>query len=304
MEPNDDSAETVTKPRRSRQPKAERRIQVYRMTDGKRKEQGTFPETVIGDPFERRLSPFISEMFGPGSYKIDVRSTKGTFENSFEIEIGESEPESDQNIIDVEPDINDDVYDDDAGGAAYAVNGHLPATVAEMENLLLKERLRSMEENQSKRPGGSSETDVLIAALKESHREQRDLMMLMLNNAQKPQQDPTALAMTMLENSFGMISKARTLTDEIAPADRSGDDSFLGNAARVVESVGKAAPAFMPMISSLLGGGAAASRVTTPARPAAPQGNADNAAPAPASEVRTGELSDLAGKIKQKDGKK
>ena len=83
-----DAEETDTRPRRTRQPKADRKVCVSRIVNGKPKEYGSFPESVVGEPLERRLLPFLTEMNAPaGDYKIDIRKPNGHFERSFDFSI-------------------------------------------------------------------------------------------------------------------------------------------------------------------------------------------------------------------------
>ncbi len=281
------------KPRRTRQPKAERRVVVYRVVDGKQKEHGSYPETVIGDPLERRLPTFLNEMCGAGDYKVDIRNARGHFEESFTIEIPDTEPMDRERIIDIEPEDHLDTDQEEFLSAADA--GQLNA--AEVENLLLKERLRRLEEDaQRQKHGTQSEMQTLISALEESRREQRELMMLMITQAQKPQQDATTQAMNILEKSLGIVTKAKAISEEIAPQQESGSsESFMGGAARLIDSVGKNAGTFAPLLSSLIGGSRPPVMPTQP-RPAAqpveqPASNGSGNNP--------GELADLAAKIQQ-----
>lgn len=245
-----DTANAGTRPRRSRQPKADRRVCIYRVIDGNAKEQGSFPEAVIGDPLERRLPTFLKEMFGAGEYKVDLRKTNGHFERSFPISIAESEPERER-IIDIER----EEFDDDRDEYSFPDSpspGQMSA--ADVENMLLKERLKRFEEDARRQKSGShSETHVLISALEESRREQRELMMMMLNQSQKPQQDATLQAMNMLEKSFGMITKAKALSEEIAPSGSSeGDGGYMAGGAKLLDSIGRNAGTFLPLLAGLM----------------------------------------------------
>lgn len=284
----------TTRPRRSRQPKAERRIFVYRLIDGKPKEQGSFPEAVIGEPLERRLPTFLKEMFGTGDFKVEIRKPNGHFERSYDFSIAaEIEPEQER-IIDIEP----EEFDDEPDDLSFPENtGQMSAV--EVENMLLKERLRRLEEDTANRKtGNQSETQSLIAALEESRREQREMMMMMLAQAQKPQQDATLQAMSMLEKSFGMISKARDLSEQIAPTgsnEGSGGGSFIADGAKLIDSLGRNAGTFLPIITGLI----PKAPIPSPAgRPPVPQ------VQEAVSNGSTSDLSDLAAKIQKKEAEK
>lgn len=287
MNQSENKEVTETKPRKARQPKAERRVVVYRLTDGKQKEQGTFPDATIGDPLERRLPAFLSEMFGPGEYKIDTRNARGRFEESFSLTIAESEPpEQQERIIDVDLEEFDDQEPEEFSTEDA---GNMNAT--EVENLLLKERLRRLEEDaQRQKHGTQSEMQTLIAALEESRREQRELMMLMIAQAQKPQQDATTQAMNILEKSLGIVTKAKAISEEIAPQAAAGEtESFMGGAARLIDSVGKNAGTFAPLLSGILGINRPQPTEAMPRPPATTTDGNNN----------PGELTELAAKIQQ-----
>ncbi|MGD9561989.1 MAG: hypothetical protein AB7F88_07195 [Pyrinomonadaceae bacterium] len=276
-----DADEPDTKPRKSRQPKADRRVFVYRVADGKPKEQGSFPEAVIGDPLERRLPTFLKEMFGHGDYRVETRKPNGHFEKSFEFSIADTEPERER-IVDVEPEDfeAENILDGDDFGQMNSV---------EVENLLLKERLKRLEEDISRQKSGTqTETQTLISALEESRREQRELMMMMIAQSQKPQQDATTQAMNILEKSLGIVTKAKAISEEIAPQESQSNGSFIGDAARLIDSLGKNAGTFAPFVMSALGGTKAATATAT----------------RPTQAVSAGELANLAEKIQKRNVEK
>jgi hypothetical protein len=280
------------KPSRARRKKTDkRRAFVYRMESGRAKEQGSFPEAVVGEPLERRMPTFLKEMFGPGEYKIEVRKDNGRFEKAFDLSIVEEAEEVSRHgdiEIDAEPDETDDSIYADFQEPAGRMN-----TVA-VENLLLKERLKRIEDEVSRqRTGNQTETQTLIAALEQSRQEQRELMMLMLRQAQQPPQDATAQAMNILEKSLGIVTKAKAISEEIAPngSNETGSGSLLSDGAKLIDSLGRNAGTFLPLIMA----GARsphpprAAAATAPAGP--PNGNTTSA----------GELSNLASRIQKKE---
>ncbi len=289
-EATDNAENDATRPRRSRQPKADRRVCIYRLIDGNWKEQGVFPEAVIGDPLERRLPTFLKDMFGTGEYKVDLRKANGHFEKSFPISIAESEPEHER-VIDLEPEEFEEEPE------AYSLNengGNLTAT--EVENLLLKERLRRLEEDaQRNKSGSQGEMQTLISALEESRREQRELLLMMLQQAQKPQADAGTLAMGMMQQSLEMVKSAKSMAEEIAPGGSGeGSGGFLADGAKMIDSLGRAAPTFLPILAGLM-----------PRSPQAPANPTFNEAPpfipAPVENNGGGELAELAEKIHKKE---
>ena len=270
------------KPRRTRKRNEERRVFVYRMIDGKPKEQGAFPETAIGSPLERRLPNFLKELFGEGDYRTEIRKPNGHFERALDFSIA-TEPAR-QNIIEFEP---EEDFEEEPEIYQFAGNaGQMNAV--EVENLLLKERLKRLEDEVLRsNKGNQSESQTLIAALEESRREQRELMMMMLNQQQKPQQDATTQAMNLLEKSFGMVTKARAISDELAPPE-TNSNGYLGEAANLINALGKNASTFLPMFMN---------RSAPTAKPPTAQKTSASKA---TNGNQSGELSDLLAKVKNK----
>ena len=114
-------------------------------------------------------------------------------------------------------------------------------------------------------------------------------MLMMLNQQQKPQQDATTQAMNLLEKSFGMVTKARAISDELAPPEASSSTSYLGDAAKLIDSLGKNASTFLPMFMNR--------STPTPKPPTAPRNSASKATN---GSNQSGELSDLLAKVKNK----
>lgn len=241
-----DEETSERKPRKSRKRNVEKRVFVYRMISGTPKEQGSFPETSIGTPFERRLPMFVKELFGEGDYRIETRKPNGHFERAFDISIS-TETEKPENARQIVLNIDDEDFDDESENLSFDnQNGQMNSV--EVENLFLKDRLKRLEDDyQRQKSGTQSESQTLIAALEESRREQRELMMMMLAQSQKPQQDATTQAMNILEKSLGIVTKAKAISEEIAPTETESSNSFLGDAAKLVDSLGKNAGTFLPM---------------------------------------------------------
>ncbi len=293
VETDFDGDTSEKKPRRTRRRNEERRVFVYRMIDGKPKEQGAFPETAIGTPLERRLPTFLKELFGEGEYRTEIRKPNGHFERAFDFSIA-TEPQraerERENIVET------DLEDFDEEPEDYPLTGNAgQMNAVEVENLLLRERLKRFEEELSRnKSGNQSDSQTLIAALEESRREQRELMMLMLSQSQKPQQDATTQAMNILEKSLGIVTKAKAISEEIAPPETNSNGSFLGDAAVFMDSLGKNAGAFIPM---LLGNRSNVQPNRPIKRASKPATTTDNTQP--------GELTDLLQKVKsKKEGEK
>ena len=233
-------------------------VSVSRMQDGKPIQFGTFPEAVIGEPLEQRILPFIEERnFGFGEWKVDIRTSKGHFERSFDFTIEEPHGNGGR-VIDVEDGfLEADADDLDPDYSEHADPRTMTAT--EVENLLLKERLRRLEEDtQRQRSAGAAETNSMLGMLQQSWAQQRDFMMLMLQQsqaqAQHPQVDATSQALKIMEQTFGMVKTAKSFAEEITPDGGGGEGggSILADGAKLIDSIGRNAGPFIPTILSVL----------------------------------------------------
>lgn len=234
------------KPRKPRKKSDERQVVFYLLENGNSRKVGSFPESFIGSPLERRIPIFAQEMYGQKFYgvaemKADIRKSNGLFENSFDFSISETEEKP--KVLEVET----ETFDNEPEEFSFERNVE-QMNVVEVENLFLKERLKRLEEDVSRQKSGNqSEMQTLISALEESRREQRELMMMMLSQSQKPQQDATTQAMNILEKSLGIVTKAKAISEEIAPNETGTGGTFIGDAAKLVDSLGRNAGTFLPM---------------------------------------------------------
>lgn len=247
------------RPQSTRRQSRGRTVSISRMQDGKPIQFGTFPEAVIGEPLEQRILPFIEERnFGPGNWKVDIRNAKGHFERSFDFTTIGNALSDDVEMVDVDEDPPAETDEDDQELDLHtAANGMM--TGAEVENLLLKERLRRLEEESRRRQSNeNSEAASMLSMLQQSWNQQREFMMLMLQQSkaefQRPQVDATAQALDLMEKSFSMVTKARAFADEIAPGGGGGEGSgsILADGAKLIDSVGRHAGTFLPIVASVL----------------------------------------------------
>lgn len=299
VETNEGADASEAKARKPRKRNDERRIFVYRMIDGKPRELGSFPETSIGSPLERRLPVFLRDFFGDGEYKAEIRKPNGHFERSIDFSIAEDEKPS---RIEFEPELGEGEINESEDFQFDGENRQMNAL--EVENLLLKERLKRIEEDLTRQKSGNqSETQTLITALEDSRREQRELLMLMLTNAQKPpqpQQDPTTLMLSMLKGTLEVQRGVRELSEEIAPNDSTGGSSFLADGAKLVDSIGRNAKTFLPMLTnSLLNG-----RKAAPANHSSPISNGNGAAATNGAGGNASNLAEMFAKIPKKENEK
>ncbi len=289
-----DEETTEKKPRRPRKRNAERDVVYYLIEGDNSKKLGQFPESVVGTPLERRIPIFAQEMFGKIFYgiaqiKADIRKANGAFEKTMNFSIA-TEPERKetgrQNIVEDEP----EDFEDESEEYEFQSNAGQMKTV-EVENLLLKERLKRIEDDlHRQKSGNQSEMQTLISALEESRREQRELMMMMLSQSQKPQQDATTQAMGILEKSLGIVTRAKAISEEIAPQETESSVSFLGDAAKLVDSLGRNAGQFIPMFFNKQGNGLTG-KTRMPPKATQPRTNNGN---------QQGELNGLLANIKNK----
>jgi hypothetical protein len=286
-------AKTTRKPRKRND---ERRIFVYRMDDGKPRELGSFPETSIGSPAERRLPAFLHELFGDGEYKAEIRKPNGHFERSIDFSIAEDEKPQ---RMEFEPEIEAD-FDNEPEEIEVEID---PNTNALQLQLMIEreKNKRLSSEVQTIKAGSQNEMQITVAALEKAYEKNTELseknmelMMLTLSNAQKPQQDPTTLMLSMLKGTLEVQRGVRELSAEIAPNASNGEsNSIFGDAARLVDSLGKSLPAFLPLIMG--------NRTIPTARAQKPP--PQTPALANASGNGEGELSSLLAKVKMKGDK-
>ncbi len=279
-----------SKPKRARN--QESNAWIYRMDGNKNIEQGKFPVSVIGQPLERRLPQFIQEFFHHGVFKVDIRNAKGHPEKTFHFEIADnadSEARTVEDASDDEGEENFDFYEPNILQASEDIQALRLQLAIEQER-----RQRFEAEIKQIRNGSQNETAQLINALEEAHRGKEEMFKLMLQmqsqNAAKPQPDPTAQAMQMMQSAFGMVTQARAISDELAPTESNGG-GIIGEAAKLVNALGSNVPAFLPILTGVLG----ANRTTgqPKARPESPTKKA-------VTPTASGELSNLAAKIKGK----
>jgi hypothetical protein len=278
-----DEAASETKPRKTRKRNDERRVFYYQITNGKPKELGSFPETAIGTLSERNITMFAKDFFREGEIRAEIRKSNGHFERSFDFSIAETEKPN-QNAIENEPEFEEVETDE----AEFSFNESEQTNTLQFQLLIEKEKTKRLEtELQATRAGSQNEMQTTVSALERAYEQNRELMMLMLSNAQKPQQDATTQALNMLEKSFGIVNRAKAISDEISPNETSGGSSLIADGAKLIDSLGRNAGTFLPMITGALGGNRQAVRPTAPTNGATGNG-------------QSGELSDLLSKVKTK----
>lgn len=285
------------KARKPRKRNDERRIFLYRMIDGKPRELGSFPETSIGSPLERRLPVFLRELFGDGEYKAEIRKPNGHFERSIDFSIAEDEKPS---RIEFEPEPENDF--DEPEEVEFENDQNINAL--QLQLMIEREKNKRLSsEVQSVKAGSQNEMQTTVAALERAYEQNRELMMLMLTNAQKPQQpqqDPTTLMLSMLKGTLEVQRGVRELSEEIAPNDSNGGSSFLADGAKLIDSLGRNAGTFLPMLTnSLLG-----NRKAAPVNHSSPIFNGNGTAAATGANGNASNLAEMFAKIPKKENEK
>ncbi len=284
-----DAEEAETRPRKPRQPKAERKVFVYRLIDGKPKEQGSFPEAVIGDPLERRLPTFLKEMFGAGDYKTELRKTNGHYERSFDFSIVDTESEPER-IIDVEPETDNDEAEPD-----YDITSEIELRA---ELIAMRREVRELKDRERERQSSvrDSENNTLamireMQAQSEKSFQQGLQMAQMIMQSSTPKENPSELMLSMLKGTLEVQRGVRQLSEEIAPSSSTeSGGSLIADGARLIDSLGRNAGTFLPILSGL---------IPKPPSIAAPVHLRDSSEP-----TNSGELANLAEQIQnRKNGK-
>ncbi len=120
-----------------------------------------------------------------------------------------------------------------------------------------------------------------------------------LIQAQQPQQNTTQMMLEMLQGTLAVQKGVRELAEEIAPDNSNGGStSFLSDAAKVIDSIGKNAGNFTPLLMSALGGSPAARQTVRPQTAPTTNGNGNQ------SSGETSNLSEMFSKIKETETEK
>lgn len=296
VETDADAETSETKARKPRKRNDERRIFVYRMIDGKPRELGSFPETSIGSPLERRLPVFLRELFGDGEYKAEIRKPNGHFERSIDFSIAEDEKPS---RIEFEPEIENDF--DEPEEIEVEIDQNINAL--QLQLMIEREKNKRLSsEVQTIKAGSQNEMQTTVTALEKAYEKNTELMMLMLSQAQKPQQDATTQALSMLEKSFGIVTRAKGIADELAPENSSdgGSSSMIGDAAKLIDSLGRNAGTFLPMLTNSLRG----SQAAAPANHSSSITNGNSTTAVNGANGNISSLAEMFAKIPKKENEK
>ncbi len=244
-----------TRPRAKKEP--ERRGYISRIIGNEHEDYGNYPEKMIGYPLEKCLTDFMKRMsFPSGDYHVDVRGgTRNSILTSWNFAFVNNENGQKQ-IEESEVFENFDESDFEGNGFNFEPESDETSSL-KFQLLIEKEKTKRHEaELQAIKAGSQSEKQATDSALEKLLDRNEKLMMMLLTNAQKPQQDATLQAMNMLEKSFGIVTKARAISDEISPPETTGggSSSLIADGAKLLDSIGRNAGSVLPMLSGVLGG--------------------------------------------------
>lgn len=291
IDTSQNETEREGKPRKNRQTKADRKVYVYRMIDGTPKEFGSFPETVVGQPIERRVLPFLKEInVESGDYKVELRNAKGHFERSFDFSIAEEIEKQDfvdVEMVDLQTEAELDESDYDVSSNEVEMRAELISLRREMRELRERERERTDAAKESE----SSALMMIREMQKQSEKSfQQGLQMAqMIIQSSQPKDNPSELMLSMLKGTLEVQRGVRELSEEISPSQAtSSGGSLLADGAKLLDSVGRNAGTFLPLLTGLV------TRQDGPAsQPSPPTRFAVDSPPA-------GELDNLAARIRDK----
>jgi hypothetical protein len=273
---------------------------------------GNIKEKVLKQSFEFSDCPtqgdvemaIIESKFHPsGKYRVEKRKNGNPTDYFYceKPELSFFQQNISKPIIEVEPEF-DDV--DDLDEPEFDLNAEIE-TRAELISLrrelreikkLERERSETAQASQSEALSMMREMQKQSDKAFQNGREQglEMMKMFMQLQPQQSQQNPTEMMLSMLKGTVEVQRGVRELSDEISP-DAGGSSSFIGDAAKLVDSLGKNAGQFLPLLFNRPATVPTANPATAqrPAKPKASDGNGQT------------ELSDLLTKIKsKKEGEK
>jgi hypothetical protein len=271
---------------------------------------GNLKEKVSKQPFEFSDCPtredvetaIIESKFHPsGKYKVEKRKNGQPIEYFYceKPDASFFQQNNSKIAIETEPELDEDESD-----YADAPEFDLSAEIETRAELLsLRRELREIkrlerERGETAQASQSEALSIMREMQKQSDkafqngREQGLEMMKMFTQLQQPQQNPTELMLSMLKGTLEVQRGVRELSDEISP-DAGGESSIIGDAAKLVETLGKNASTFIPLLFN-----------RTASVPTARPEPAQRRAKPKASESngQGGELSDLLTKVNNKQG--
>lgn len=106
----------------------------------------------------------------------------------------------------------------------------------------------------------------------------------------------------MLEKSFGIVTRAKGIADELAPENSSdgGGSSFLADGAKLIDSLGRNAGTFLPMLTNSL----RSNRAAAPTNHSSPGQTGNGAIAANGANGNASNLAEMFAKIPKKENEK
>jgi len=269
---------------------------------------GNIKEKVGKQPFEFSDCPtredvemaIIESKFHPsGKYKVEKRKNGQPVEFFYceKPEFSFFQQNISKPIIEAETELDDE---DDSDEQEFDLNAEIQ-TRAEL--ISLRRELREIKklERERNETAQNSQSEVLSMmremqkqsdkAFQNGREQGLEMMKMFMQLQPQSQQNPTELMLSMLKGTLEVQRGVRELSDEISP-DAGGGNSFIADAARLIDSVGTNAGKLLPLVLGRL-----------------PQANGKPAKPRPATNQtangnQPGELTSLLDKVKSKKEEK
>lgn len=244
------------KPKQTRRKNEDRRIR-YSIENGtgRLKEVGTFPESSIGSPIERRIPIYAREMHFPfGDYLAEIRNSKGHYESTVKFTLADDSPEIEtaRQTIEVEPEADEPDFGFQSGDDL-----ELRFFLIQQENERLKADLARQQSTAQSSQNEYIRMFELLLARDEAARAREDAAFnraLKLSQAMQqpqPQQNPAQMMMEMLQSTIQIQRGVKQLGEEIAPAEKAAGGNTIDSITNLIDSVSKNGAKLAPL---LLGG--------------------------------------------------
>jgi hypothetical protein len=266
---------------------------------GERIAKGSIP--VADCPTQEDVQTALDESsrYPFGLFKIDKKKT-GQFNTKETWHYMKSPPalfqrSAQQPTIEIVPE-NDDQPDFDEPD--FDINSEIEARA---ELIALRREIQEIRRTERERieNANNSQNETLsmmreMQAQSEKSFQQGLEMAKMIMQSAKPPQDPTQMMLQMLQGTLAVQKGVRELSEQVAPDKESGGGSLIADGAKLIDSLGRNAGTFLPLI---FGGGIGKA-------PAAPRTAKPQNAPATNGDGQNGGIADLANKVKAKEATK
>jgi hypothetical protein len=218
--------------------------------------KGSFELSDCPTQEEVTMAILESKLHPAGKYQVEKRKSGQMPKEIFYFEKPSSsffQQNNKQQIIDVESDENE--TDDEHDSMPILIQSLISSFQQQITEL--KQGIREQRESLQ----NSEESSEQVALIRELNRQnekaiersekanERMFQMLLAQQSNQVQQpNPANLMLEMLHSTLAVQKGVKELSEEISPQETSSNGSFLGDAAKLMDSIGKNVPAFLPMI--------------------------------------------------------